>query len=73
MKPLKFKTRWLPALMNLIGLGIAFSIFLILLSQVWWDYRYDRSKGGRTCMFSKSPHLSLPASIILRSSGLLFR
>ncbi len=43
---LKFKTRWFPALMNLIGLGIAFSIFLILLSQVWWDYRYDRFKGS---------------------------
>ena len=47
MKPLKIKTRWLPALMNLIGLGIAFSIFLILLSQVWWDYRYDRFKGAK--------------------------
>ena len=33
--------------MNIIGLGIAFAVFLILMSQVWWDYRYDRFKGGR--------------------------
>ena len=46
MKLLSIKTRWVPALMNVIGLGIAFSIFLILMSQVWWDYRYDRFKGG---------------------------
>lgn len=36
-----------PALLNIIGLGIAFSIFLILMSQVWYDFRYDCFKGGR--------------------------
>lgn len=52
---LKFKTRWFPALMNLIGLGIAFSIFLILLSQVWWDFRYDRFKGGGQVYVVEAP------------------
>ena len=42
-----FKTSWISALMNIIGLGIAFAVFLILMSQVWWDYRYDRFKGGK--------------------------
>ena len=42
-----FKTSWISALLNIIGLGIAFAVFLILMSQVWWDYRYDRFKGGR--------------------------
>ena len=42
-----FKTSWLSALLNSIGLGIAFAVFLILMSQVWWDYRYDRFKGGK--------------------------
>ena len=41
------KTSWILALMNIIGLGIAFAVFLILMSQVWWDYRYDRFKGGK--------------------------
>ena len=43
----KIKTSWISALMNIIGLGIAFAVFLILMSQVWWDYRYDRFKGGK--------------------------
>ena len=43
---LKVKSRWLPFLLNTLGLGIAFSVFLILMSQVWWDFRYDRFKGG---------------------------
>jgi hypothetical protein len=34
-------------LLNIIGLGIAFSVFLILMSQVWYDYRYDRFEGGK--------------------------
>ena len=55
LSKLKFKTRWFPALMNLIGLGIAFSIFLILLSQVWWDFRYDRFKGGRDVYVVEAP------------------
>ncbi len=42
-----FKTTWISALLNIIGLGIAFAVFLILMSQVWWDYRYDRFKGGK--------------------------
>ena len=42
-----FKTSWISALLNIIGLGIAFAVFLILMSQVWWDYRYDRFKGGK--------------------------
>ena len=49
------KTKWLPALMNLIGLGIAFSVFLILMSQVWWDFRYDRFKGGRDVYVVEGP------------------
>lgn len=56
MAILKIKTRWFPALMNLIGLGIAFSIFLILLSQVWWDFRYDRFKGGKDVYIVEIPH-----------------
>ncbi|MBQ9477728.1 MAG: ABC transporter permease [Bacteroidales bacterium] len=56
MQLLKIKTRWFPALMNLIGLGIAFSIFLILLSQVWWDFRYDRFKGGKDVYIVETPH-----------------
>lgn len=52
---LNFKTRWFPALMNLIGLGIAFSIFLILLSQVWWDFRYDRFKGNEQVYVVEEP------------------
>lgn len=47
MSLLKIKTRWVPGLMNIIGLGIAFTVFLILMSQVWWDFRYDRFKGGK--------------------------
>ena len=41
--------------MNLIGLGIAFSIFLILLSQVWWDFRYDRFYGGEDVYVVEAP------------------
>ena len=55
MSKLKFKTRWFPALMNLIGLGIAFSIFLILLSQVWWDFRYDRFRGSENVYVVEAP------------------
>ena len=55
MTKLKFKNRWFPALMNLIGLGIAFSIFLILLSQVWWDFRYDRFKGSEQVYVVEEP------------------
>ena len=47
MNLLRIKTRWVPMLLNLIGLGIAFSVFLILMSQVWYDYRYDRFEGGK--------------------------
>ena len=47
MNPLRIKTRWVPMLLNIIGLGIAFSVFLILMSQVWYDYRYDRFEGGK--------------------------
>ena len=47
MRLLSIKTRWVPALLNIIGLGIAFTIFLILMSQVWWDFRYDKFKGGK--------------------------
>ena len=47
MKTMKSRSRWFPALMNIIGLGIAFSIFLILMSQVWYDFRYDRFEGGK--------------------------
>lgn len=55
LSKLKFKTRWFPALMNLIGLGIAFSIFLILLSQVWWNFRYDRFEGSDQVYVVESP------------------
>ncbi len=37
MNLLRIKTRWVPMLLNIIGLGIAFSVFLILMSQVWYD------------------------------------
>ena len=47
MTLLRIKTRWVPMLLNIIGLGIAFSVFLILMSQVWYDYRYDRFEGGK--------------------------
>lgn len=47
MNPLRIRTRWVPMLLNIIGLGIAFSVFLILMSQVWFDYRYDRFEGGK--------------------------
>ena len=47
MSFLGIKTRWVPALLNIIGLGIAFTIFLILMSQVWWDFRYDKFKGAK--------------------------
>ncbi len=47
MNPLRIRTRWVPMLLNIIGLGIAFSVFLILMSQVWYDYRYDRFEGGK--------------------------
>ena len=47
MNLLRIKTRWVPMLLNIIGLGIAFSVFLILMSQVWYDYRYDRFEGGK--------------------------
>ena len=47
MNKLGIRWRWIPALMNVIGLGIAFAVFLILMSQIWWDFRYDRFKGGK--------------------------
>ena len=47
MNPLRIRTRWVPMLLNIIGLGIAFSVFLILMSQVWYDYRYDHFEGGK--------------------------
>ena len=49
------KTRWIPALLNIVGLSIAFSISLILMSQVWWDFRYDRFKGGRDVYVVEQP------------------
>ena len=52
---LKIKTRWVPALMNIIGLGIAFTVFLILMSQVWYDYRYDRFEGGKDVYVVEAP------------------
>ena len=55
MKVYKIKTPWYTAIMNLIGLGIAFSIFLILMSQVWWDFRYDRFDGGKDVYVVESP------------------
>lgn len=55
MKLLRYKTRWLPALINVIGLGIAFKVFLVLLSQVWWDYRYDRFKGSQDVYVLECP------------------
>ena len=42
-------------LLNIIGLGIAFSIFLILMSQVWYDYRYDRFEGGKGVYVVEAP------------------
>ena len=42
-------------LLNFVGLGIAFSIFLILMSQVWWDLRYDHFKGSRRVYIVESP------------------
>lgn len=56
MKLLRFKSRWLPALINVIGLGIAFTVFLILMSQVWWDFRYDRFKGSRDIYVLEQPN-----------------
>ena len=47
MKLFRYKSRWLQVLINVIGLGVAFTVFLILMSQVWWDFRYDRFKGGK--------------------------
>ena len=47
MGKLRIKWSWIPALMNVVGLGIAFTVFLILMSQVWWDFTYDRFKGGK--------------------------
>ena len=47
MGKLRIKWSWIPALMNVIGLGIAFTVFLVLMSQVWWDFTYDRFKGGK--------------------------
>lgn len=56
MKLLRFKSRWLPALINVIGLGIAFTVFLILMSQVWWDFRYDRFKGNKDIYVLEQPY-----------------
>lgn len=69
MKLFRFKTRWLPALINVIGLGIAFMVFLILMSQVWWDFRYDRFKGSRDVYVLESPSFrdsSLYTSLLQR-------
>ena len=56
MKLFRFKSRWLSALINVIGLGIAFTVFLILMSQVWWDFRYDRFKGSRDIYVLEQPY-----------------
>ncbi len=47
MSAIRIKWKWIPAVMNVIGLGIAFCVFLVLMSQVWWDFTYDRFKGGK--------------------------
>ncbi|MBR1926266.1 MAG: hypothetical protein IJ840_00700 [Bacteroidales bacterium] len=63
-------TRDVPALMNVIGLGIAFAVFLVLMSQVWWDYRYDRFNGGKDVYIAEapSPYDGKYSSFIVRPS-----
>ena len=41
--------------MNVIGLGIAFSVFLILMSQIWWDFSYDKFKGSKDIYIVEEP------------------
>ena len=55
MNNFKIKKNWIPTLLNLLGLGIAFTVFLVLMSQVWWDFRYDRFKGGKDVYIVESP------------------
>lgn len=55
MNELKIKKNGIPTLLNFLGLGIAFTVFLILMSQVWWDFRYDRFKGGRDVYIVEYP------------------
>ena len=46
-----FKTSWISALMNIIGLGIAFAVFLILMVQVRWDATFDKNFEGHERVF----------------------
>lgn len=41
-----FRKTGVSTLLNLIGMGIAFAVFMILMVQVRWDLRYDRNFEG---------------------------
>ena len=69
MNLLRIKTRWVPMLLNIIGLGIAFSVFLILMSQVWYDYRYDRFEGGKDVYAVEGSGFDLFSAEDLRKVG----
>ena len=43
MKRLFSKNRWLGTILNVIGLTVSFTVFMIIMIQVLYDWRYDRN------------------------------
>lgn len=55
---------WLSSLFKLVGLILSFSVFIILMAQVWYDVTYDRNLPGsdRIYVFERpTEHIGDPA------------
>lgn len=51
MKRLFSRHRWLSTLLNVLGLTVAFTAFIIIMIQVLYDWRYDRNYPGHEKIF----------------------
>ena len=43
MKRLFRKNRWLGTVLDIIGMTVAFTVFMVIMIQVLYDWRYDRN------------------------------
>ena len=62
MKRLFSKNRWLGTILNVIGLTVSFTVFMIIMIQVLYDWRYDRNypDSGRIFRFEFTDDPSSP-------------
>lgn len=51
MKRLFSRNRWLSSTLNIIGLTVAFTAFMVIMIQVRYDWRYDRNYPGHEKVF----------------------